>query len=210
MHKFKLHAGHQVQLVKFEGDDTQYYEFVDANMAPCHRMYAANQYYTELKQRIDRDYLIAHFNAILDCVNGKSEKNKGSVDIASIASLTTQALERTSWILEPESILKYASVVIFDESENPYDYDMKYNQEHKIRKWKEMGLTSFFLSEPVKRLFPALNISAEDLDTYLKTQTEVHRAQLESIFTTLSKDNLTADSSNIVESLRQRIQALKA
>ncbi len=206
-HKFKLIDGHQVQEVSFKGDDTKYYEFLDANMAPCHRMYAAMQYYNELKQRCDREYLIAHFNAVLDCINGKSEKNKGAIDIVSISNLTTQALERVEWILEPESVLKYASVIIFDENENPYDYDMKYNMEAKIKKWREMGLSSFFLSQPVKRLFPALNISKEDLDIYLKTQSQVNAIHLKDIFTTLSNDKQTGSLLSIAESLKQRIQA---
>lgn len=207
-HKFTLKEGHQVLEVSFPGDDTKYYEFNDANMAPCHRMYFAMQYYNELKCKVDREYLLAHNQAIKDCINGKNDKNKGVVDLVQVASLIAQMDERLEWILEPESIYKYASVIIFDESENPYDYDMKYNMEVKIPRWKALGLSSFFLSQPVKRLFPALDLSAEDLDTYLKTQAKVNKAQLENIFTTLSKDNLTGSSLSTVESLKQRIAQL--
>jgi len=207
--KHKLIEGHQVQEVIFDGDDTKYYEFLDANNAPCHRMYFAMQYYNELKCRVDREYLLAHNQAIKDCINGKSATNKGVVDLVQIAKLISQMDERLEWILEPESILKYASVIIFDENENPYDYDMKYNMEVKIPRWKAMGLSSFFLSQPLKRLFPALNLSKEDLDTYMKTVREVSKVHLQDIFTTLSKDNLTKNSSNILESLKQKIQAFE-
>jgi hypothetical protein len=209
MDKFVLKQGHQVKEVVFEGIDTKYYEFVDENAIPCHRMYAAMQYYNELKNRVDRDYLLAHNQAIKDCINGKSESNPGTVDIIQISKLITQMDERLQWILEPESILKYASVMFFDDSENPYDYDMKYNQEVKIKKWKEAGLSSFFLSMPMKRLFPSLELSESDLDTYLKVQEKVNLVHLQDIFTTLSKERLTASSSNIVESLKQKIQALQ-
>ncbi len=207
--KFKLIEGHQVQEVKFEHDETKYYEFLDSNNAPCHRMYFAMQYYNELRCKVDREYLLAHNQAIKDCINGKNDKNKGVVDLVQVAKLITQMDERLEWILEPESILKYASVIIFDENENPYDYDMKYNMEVKIPRWKKLGLSSFFLSMPIKKLFPTLNISKEDLDIYLQTQMEVHKAHLQEIFTTLSKDNPTTNSSNIVELLKQRIQQLE-
>lgn len=206
--KFKLKDGHQVELVNFPNDDNQYYEFQDANMAPCHRMYSAMQYYNELKMRCDREFLIAHCEAVNACLNGQGEK-KGVVDLVKVAQLTTQLQERVSFILEPETIYKYASVVIFDESEDPYDYNMKYNIEVKIPRWKKAGLSSFFLSEPVKRLFPALNLSEEDLDTYLKVEKEIDKAQLESIFTTLSKGGQTENLSSIAESLKQRILALE-
>lgn len=208
MDKFILKHNHQVKEVTFEGDDTKYFEFVDENSIPCHRMYAAMQYYNELKCRVDRDYLLAHNQALKDCINGKSDTNKGAVDIVQMSKLITQMDERLEWILEPESILKYASVMFFDESENPYDYDMKYNQEVKIKRWKKAGLSSFFLSMPMQRLFPSLELSETDLDTYLKVQEKVNLAHLQDIFTTLSKDNQTKSSSNIVESLKQRIAQL--
>lgn len=208
MEKFTLKLGHQVKEVTFEGDETKYFEFVDENSIPCHRMYAAMQYYNELKCRVDRDYLLAHNQALKDCINGKSETNKGAVDIVQISKLITQMDERLELILEPESILKYASVMFFDESENPYDYDMKYNQTVKIKRWEDLGLSSFFLSMPMKRLFPSLELSETDLDIYLKVQKEVNLIHLQDIFTTLSKDNLTKSSSNIVESLKQRIAQL--
>lgn len=209
MDKFVLKQNHQVKEVTFEGDETKYFEFVDENSIPCHRMYAAMQYYNELKCRVDRDYLLAHNQALKDCINGKSDTNKGAVDIVQMSKLIIQMDERLEWILEPESILKYASVMFFDDSENPYDYDMKYNQTVKIPRWKKAGLSSFFLSMPMQRLFPSLELSETDLDIYLKVQEKVNLVHLQDIFTTLSKDNLTKSSSNIVESLKQKIQVLQ-
>ena len=206
--KFVLKNGHQVKEVTFAGDNTKYFEFVDENSIPCHRMYAAMQYYNELKCRVGREYLLAHNQAIKDCINGKSATNKGVVDIIQISKLITQMDERLEWILEPDSILKYASVMFFDDIENPYDYDMKYNQTVKIPRWKKAGLSSFFLSMPMKKLFPSLELSEIDLATYLKIQEKVNLTHLQDIFTTLSKDNLTQNSSNTVEWLKQRIAQL--
>ena len=208
MDKFVLKQNHQVKEVTFEGDETKYFEFVDENSIPCHRMYAAMQYYNELKCRVDRDYLLAHNQALKDCINGKSDTNKGAVDIVQMSKLITQMDERLEWILEPESILKYASVMFFDDSENLYDYDLKYNQTVKIPRWKKAGLSSFFLSMPMQRLFPSLELSETDLDTYLKVQEKVNLVHLQDIFTTLSKEPQTASSLSTVESLKQRIAQL--
>lgn len=199
--KFVLKEGHQMKEVEIGGDT--YYEFVDSNMAPCHRMFAAMTYYNELKMRCDRDYLIAHSAALIDCVNGKSEKSPGIVDVATIAQLALQLQERADWIIEPEAVYKYASVVFIDPSENPYDYDMKWNRDHKIAKWKKQNISSFFLSKPVSKLFPLLGLSPNDLEEYLMMQEKVKIAHLQELFTTLSNASKTKNLSAIQELQRQ-------
>lgn len=203
--KFILKDGHQLKEVEITGQ--KYYEFVDANMAPCHRMFAAMTYYNELKMRCDRDYLMAHSQAIMDCINGQSEGSKGVVDLVRIGNLALQLKERADWIIEPEAVYKYASVIFIDESENPYDYDMKYNQEVKIARWKKLNVSSFFLSMPVKQLFPHLDLSEEDLEMYLTMVTGVNKVHLQDIITLTSKQHKMQGSSGIAE-LQKRLEAL--
>lgn len=195
--KFILKDGHQLKEIEISG--SKYYEFVDSNMAPCHRMFAAMTYYNELKMRCDRDYLLAHSQAIIDCLNGQSEGNKGVVDLVRIGQLALQLKERADWIIEPEAVYKYASVMFIDENENPYDYDMKYNQEVKIARWKKLNVSSFFLSMPVKQLFPLLDLSSEDLEEYLKTVKALNKIHLQEIFTSLSKNSKINGSLDIAE-----------
>jgi hypothetical protein len=186
-HKFTLKEGHSVQEIVICGET--YYEFTDANMSPCYRMFQAMTFYNELQMRCDRDYLMAHSQALIDCINGQSETAKGYVDVVKISQLATQLKERVEWIFEPDAVFKYASVIMFDENENPYDYDMKYNMDVKIKKWKEMDISSFFLSMPVKKLFPLLNLSSEDLVEYLKVQGEISKAHWEVITGMLSSNS---------------------
>ncbi len=205
--KFVLKDGHKVQEV-FTLNGIKYFEFVDSNMAPVHRMYMGMTYYNELQMRCDRDYLIAHSQALIDCINGQSEGNKGIVDITKISQLALQLKERVEWILEPDSIYKYASVVMFDETEDPYSYDMKYNNEVKIPLWKKQEPASFFLSMPVKRLFPLLDLPQKDLEAYLKVQEKIKEVHLQDITILLSKESKMKDFYNTLVSRRQKEQPL--
>ncbi len=196
--KYLLKEGHKVQEV-FTLNGIKYFEFVDSNMAPCHRMFTAMSYYNELKMRCDRDYLIAHCQAVRDILSGKS----GGVDLVQLGKLTLQLQERLEFIIEPETVFKYASVVIFDETEDPYAYDFKYNMEVKIPSWKKQDWAGFFLSMPVKKLFPLLNLSQEDLSRYLIAEKEISKAHYQAILEVLSSEHSTSDW---YKSLMSRIQ----
>lgn len=199
--KFTLKDGHSVQEVIIGGET--YYEFTDSLSAPCYRMFQAMTYYNELQMRCDREYLIAHSQAIIDCINGQSEGAKGFCDLVKIGQLALQLRERAEWIFEPETVYKYASVIIFDENENPYDYDMKYNIDVKIKKWKELETSSFFLSMPIKKLFPLLNLSETDLTEYLKVQGELNKAHYKVILEALSNKSRMRNLSSFQTLLKQ-------
>ncbi len=201
--KYILKEGHKVQHV-LTLDGMKYFEFVDSNMAPCNRMFTAMTFYNELKMRCDRDYLTAHCQAVRDILSGKS----GGVDLVQLGKLTLQLQERLEFILEPETALKYASVVIFDETEDPYAYDFKYNLEVKIPRWKKEDLGGFFLSMPVKKLFPHLNLSQDDLNQSLEIIKKIDQVHLKDILGTLSSQWLTADWYRSLQSRKQPESAL--
>lgn len=182
----------------FELDGISYWEFPDKNIAPCHRMFAAMDFYNEFNMRCTREYLIAHCEAFREKLNGQG----GVVDLISVSQLYVQLQERLQWIFEPETAYKYASVVFMDQSESPYAYDHKYNQE-KIRRWKQHAPEDFFLSMPVKKLFPLLDLSKDDFQDYLKVLRKIDQKHLETIFTMLSSNQRTKGWYSTLESLRQ-------
>lgn len=185
--KYKLLDGHRLKEA-FKLDGITYHEFADSNMAPCGRMFAGMDFYNEFQMRCTREYLIAHTQAVEEQLNGKS----GTIDFMKVAQLHLQLKERLEWIFEPDTAYKYASVIFFDDNEDPYSYDFAYGKE-KIARWKKQTPATFFLSMPVKRLFPLLDVSKNDLEDYLKTQKKVNQEHLESIFTILSKNNSTKE-----------------
>jgi hypothetical protein len=195
--KFKLLDGHQMRF-SFELDGVEFYEFSDSKMAPCHRMFAAMDFYNEFQMRCTRDYLLGHSEAVKTALNGKS----GTIDLIAVSTLYTQLTERLEWIFEPESAYKYASVIFIDENESPYSYDHKYNRE-KIARWKKHAPADFFLSMPVERLFPPLSILKSDFQDYLKVLKMMDRKHLETIFTILSSDQKTKGWYNSLELLNK-------
>lgn len=192
----KLLDGHTL-IPAFNLGGIQYYEFSDTNMAPSSRMFSALDFYNEFNMRCTREFLVATMKAIRTNLNGKN----GMVDFVEVAKLVLQVEERLEFIHEPETAYKYASVVFIDETEDPYNYDFKYNQD-KIARWKKETPESFFLSMPVKKLFPLLNLSKEDLATYLKTQGKISQKHLENLSTILSKDPRMKDLLTSLGSLK--------
>jgi hypothetical protein len=137
--------------------------------------------------RCTREFLQAHSTALLNCIN-----NKNGIQITELSKLTTQLKERLDLIFDVELVYKLASVIYFDENESPYNYDFKYNLE-KIKKWKELKLSDFFLQVPMSSIIPLTDLSEQDLDIYMEVSKKINKHHLESIFTMLSEKDKKQD-----------------
>lgn len=172
--QFEVQEKHQVEKAMII-DGVQYYQFVDINNMMTGRAFVALDFYNELSMRCTREYLTEHCEAM------ESLLNSGSIDLVNIAQLHTQLKERLTMILDPDIVLKLASVVYFDENEQPYTYDFKYNQA-KIDKWKTLG-ADFFLQIPLNDLIPSLDLSEVDLKSYMTVANTINTKHLENIST---------------------------
>ena len=161
----------------FVHEGVQYYQFDDVYNMPCDRAFAAMDYYEELRQRTTREYLKAHIEAV-DTVLKASK-----INIYRLNELNQFLRERVEFIVDTDIILKLASVMYFDKSENPYKYDMKYGQE-KIQKWKDCP--GFFLETPIRELLPWEDISQSDLKNLETTIKEVKKHQTSKVSSLLS------------------------
>lgn len=197
--KHKNIEGHVLNFA-FEIDGLSYWEFPDILTAPVSRMMATTTYGSEFEMRCSREYLLGHCQAVEEQMNGKN----GSVDFMKVAQLHLQLKERLQFIFEPDTAYKYASVIFIDDDEDPFTYDFKYNQK-KIKRWKEKSPSSFFLTMPVKKLFPLLDISEENFQDYLIVQKKVQLSQLDFLLSILSKNNSTQEYYHILESHKQEI-----
>lgn len=172
----------------FTLEGTHYYEFYDFNNVPCVRGFYSFTFFNELKMRCTREYLIAHNQALKEAfaiTNGKLDLNKPGV-------LINQMQERLDFVFEPNIAYKLATVVYFDATENPYEYDMKYALE-KAKKFRTAPLEAFFLSTPIGKLMPFMQKLGSDLPTYFETIQEVNLKHLENLFTMLSSANTNSD-----------------
>ena len=178
--KFHVKPEHSFEKVlSINGKD--FYKFTDISKTHCLRMHAANDYMNELSMRCSREYLLEHTKAMEAILSNPQQTN-----IPEIAKLHTQLKERLEMIYESDMVYKIAGALLFDKTENPYDFDFKYAQQ-KIKLFKEQR-DAFFLTKLFKIIIGSPGMSDKDLDTYLKVGTLITQEHSENISTILSKN----------------------
>lgn len=81
--------------------------------------------------------------------------------------LQDELVYRSTWLFEPTSLFKYASVIYFDLAEDIREYDMEYCHK-KIVFWsKKKTLLRLILKELMSGVDNLLALSNEDFQTYL-------------------------------------------
>lgn len=200
----KITPEHRV-VYSFTCGDTDYFKFDDSMSVPCGRSFHALSYYEELQMRCTREHLQGVMNAIMDILKSKE------INIFEIYKMCESTLERLNYIFEPSIVKKLASVIYFDETENPYSYDFKYAVE-KMDLWDSEPIVikgsdeswqpgvDFFLSKPIKSLIPSTSISKKDLAAYLKTMQTITSDQLKEVISNLSEKHQNSDFYNIIKS----------
>ena len=199
----------------FELNGVQYYEFDDAFSMCAGRAYSARDFYTELTMKVDRDYLKLHDDAVQERLervkknmvakDGNLDLNEAFQAIHEIQVLHKQLRERCDMIVDPQMVLKMASVVYFDESENPLSYDYKYNLEHKIPQFAKHGGMDFFLSKPINQLMPFGDISKTDFQNYMKVRVKIAETHLEHLLSASSENSTKTEYFQILESWKNSI-----
>lgn len=177
----------------FEVGGRTFYAFADVNNMPSGRALAAIPIYVELRTNADHEYLgvfVAGMEAVLN--------DTKSISIEKLINLKNQIKDRQSWAYTPDLVFKYASVVYFDDQENPETYDEVYNAE-KIEFWKENpGPHDFFLAEPISSLVPALRTVSGSIPIYSEVILKAQAAQLQYLSELISsKGNLTDAEKNL-------------
>lgn len=183
---------------------TRYYRAEDHFNNPYKRALTAVAFYNEYRSRVSREYLTEHVTANTKTIsdlrksfqvsNAKIDLNKIFSLIVDIEKANIFLKERLDFIIEPDLLYKLASVIFFDESESPYDYDMAYNQQ-KINLWKkEMGTKDFFLQMPIIELVPYLKDSNIDFQSYSQTMEKIKSTHLEFLTLLKSRKELTSES----------------
>lgn len=149
--------------VVFEIGGKRFYRYVNELDMPAQRALSASDFYTELEQKIEKEYLSVLFDTINECVN--------SGKISEIAVLTRYAQERLNHITHLGLMYKLASVMYIAEDENPEVFDIVF-AEKKIAFWKEhtKDLDAFFFQMPIGACIPFLQDYEQNLQSYSKIQ----------------------------------------
>lgn len=166
----------------FECSGKKYYQLEQEADMSKKRFVFAQQFYSEMEMKVSKDILIEFCEAI------KEQVNKG--ELGKAYKLADELQYRTTWLFDPETILRFASVIFFDLKEDITDYDMIYNK-HKINAWKKKDLLTYFLKILMTDSGGFLNLSTEDSELYLTQLKEKHEKQLKYLSELKGKKELT-------------------
>lgn len=149
--------------VVFEVGGKRFYRYINELDIPVQRALSASDFYTELEQKIDKEYLSVLFDTLSECVNAGK--------VGEIAVLTRYAQERLTHITHLGLMYKLASVMYIQEDENPETFDIIFAQK-KIAFWQAhtKDLDAFFLQMPIGAYIPYLREYEQNLATYSKMQ----------------------------------------
>lgn len=149
-------------VVAFVSGGTTYYTFEDESNMPVMRWFAVRDLLEALDMRMSRERLQAHCEYITECLN-KAQLSK--------VALANEAIkDNLVSCVSPTVILRLASVMYFDSTENLYNIDPAHNDK-KIAAWLQNGALDFFLQLPIKKYLISTNLSETDFEGYLKLAT---------------------------------------
>lgn len=188
--------------VAFTIGGRSFFRFSDPNNIPAGRTMAVLKYFIQLKTNTDENFLQRLHEAQTAVLNDPAK-----ISINRLIELNKMLGDRLKWVLHPELVLKYASVVYLSEEESPYTYDETF-ADKKIQFWKENSTAhDFFLSEPIMKLIPSLetlNVSPlKYSEAVVALDLEMHRELLQIV-------SLTLPSSASSQNLTSRIMMLEA
>lgn len=184
---FNVDAEHPI-IEAFVSGGVQYYRFEDIFSAPFNRSFEAQTFYTELQMRVDKEYLTSYVQTMQAIL---SNDNNQGINISDIAIVTNQLAERMNFIVDSDLLLKLASVMYFDASENPYRYDFAYGA-RKMARWKaNEDVADFFLRTPIKDFLPFIESLEKDLASYLRVTEQIKKVHQKTISNQLSKRGKT-------------------
>lgn len=196
--KFYIKPEHQTELV-FECGGIRYYKFTDEFNIPAERAFSAMDIYNELDCKVTYEFLKLHCEAIdLALNNGK---------LTDVVSLNEMLKRRINHITEVEIMYKLASVLYFDENENPYKWDYNYALK-KIEHWKkhQKDVDSFFLQMPIREYIPSFKSSEMNLKIY----SQIQKKEMMGILEYISQGEfLSKGEKELSRNLEMQIIALK-
>lgn len=157
----------------FEIAGRQYYRFADVFNIPYERGMMALAVHEETRMKCSREYLIKHVDVVRELLHSIK------IDIFKLNQLNEQLGERLHLTLDTDLLYKLASIVFFDQHENPAVYEPDYCAS-KIEYWKKhKGVADFFLQKPLRELMPFLESVDFDLSIYSKINSELNRLHQE-------------------------------
>jgi hypothetical protein len=194
--------GDQIEFA-FTSGGVNYFKFVSEVNVPFQRAVAARDIFTEELWQINPDFLRGWNNGLINLLMDKKKKDdKKLYEIGVMASRLKEQMEMSVSLLRQ---LKLATVVYFDEHENPLDYQYPYNKQ-KLNHWMEHNdVQGFFLNLPEYAYLPSLTEYSTNFPTYLQAETLQSLNSLKHIIGLQSHDSTDSD---LMSSLESQVEIL--
>ncbi len=192
----------------FTSGGVNYFKFVSEVNVPFQRAVAARDIFTEELWQINPDFLRGWNNGLINLLMDKKKKDdKKLYEIGVMASRLKEQMEMSVSLLRQ---LKLATVLYFDEHENPLDYQYPYNKQ-KLNHWMEHNdVQGFFLNLPEYAYLPSLTEYSTNFPTYLQAETLQSLNNLKHIIGLQSLDSTDSDLMSSLESQMEILSELNS
>tara|TARA_R110002096_G_scaffold128102_1_gene276271 strand:- start:158 stop:784 length:627 start_codon:yes stop_codon:yes gene_type:complete len=148
----------------FSVGDKHYYRLAHDYDIFEERFKYLSTYYQEVDNKMTSSTINEFCDAAMKYINDGKHIQAGQ--------LLDEMKYRSTWLFEPTSLYKYASVLYFDLQEDIIDYDVDYNHS-KIEYWsKKKTLLRLLLKELMENVDGLLSLSKEDFNNYLSNLQE--------------------------------------
>lgn len=179
----------------------QYYQLDDYMNIPCKRALEAIRVYEEFNNKATNAFLIAQCDRI------DLAANKGL--LTDVVKINNDVRDRLKMIYSPDLVINLASIIYFDDTEDPLTYEIDYNKK-KVKAWREGGLNPFFCQLPLKELIPSLDFSKVDSQTLTTLNQNMAELALIPINELLSDQcliQLSQEQRSVLESQKETLEA---
>lgn len=156
----KFHPDYRLKTeFAFKLGDTEYFWFNSLLDMPTKRYQRVSQFITETDLRLTRKDITDYVEVI------EKALNEGNVTRA--VMMLGEMKYQNQMFIETDTFYRLYSCVFFTADEDLTDYDFEIGDK-KIEEFKKHKIEDFFLTEPSRKFLPQVDISAEDLNLFLK------------------------------------------
>ena len=171
----------------FTSGGINYFRFNSEVNIPFQRAIAAREILTEELWQINPMVLKGWTESLIGVII--DDKKKPEKKIYELGILAHRLKEQMDLSFSLTRQLKLATVVYFDERENPLDYQYPYNKA-KLEHWvKNNDVEGFFLNLPAYLLLPSGTELTQNFPTYLQAESQNLQNLLKHIISSLPSDN---------------------
>jgi hypothetical protein len=192
----------------FTSGGVNYFKFNSEVNIPFQRAIAAREILTEELWQITPSVLKGWSEALIGVVtNSKLNQEKKLYEVGILANRLKEQMEMSFSLTRQ---LKLATVMYFDEHENPLDYQYPYNKK-KLELWMQHNdIQGFFLNLPEYLLLPSSSELVQNFPIYLQAESKNLQSFLKHIIGQLPSDNSSNDLRTVLLGQMETLKSINS